>query len=449
MQFFRRGRRRRKSTMNRQENMVAWIGVDWADEGHQICEYDVQTGSKQHYAVVHSAESPQEWVNQLRIRYGGKRVAVVLEQTRGALIHALMSTGFIKIYPVNPQSLAKIRKALYPSGAKSDPADAELLEEMVRQNPGRFRSWVPGDEATRRLQLLTEGRRKFVEDMTALTNRLTSALKTYYPQALDWAGELKSEQACAFLEKWPTLANLQKSHALRVRDFYLKHGRPRPELLDERMKQIQTARALTEDPAVVTASVMMVQTLVAQIASLRTAIAKYDEEIERIFQRHPDRVVFKSFPGAGTVLAPRLLAAFGADRDRFQTALEVQQFSGVAPVTERSGKAIWVHRRLACPKFMLQTFHEFANQAWKFCAWSKLYYRQQRARGHDHHAAVRALAYKWIRIMFRCWKDRTPYDDSLYVRSLNRRGSPLAEGLNKPSPDSTMEILSTVCESRA
>jgi transposase len=108
-----------------------------------------------------------------------------------------------------------------------------------------------------------------------------------------------------------------------------------------------------------------------------------------------------------------LLAAFGADRDRFQTALEVQEFSGIAPVTERSGKAIWVHRRLACPKFLLQTFHEFANCAWRFCAWSKLYYQQQRGRGKDHHAAVRALAYKWIRIMFRCWKDRTPYVDSV------------------------------------
>ena len=97
-------------------------------------------------------------------------MAVVLEQTRGALIPALRSTDFIKIYPVHPPSWAKLRKALYPRGAKSDPADAELLEERVRQNPDRFRSWRPGDEPTRRLQLLTEGRRKFVEDRTALTN---------------------------------------------------------------------------------------------------------------------------------------------------------------------------------------------------------------------------------------------------------------------------------------
>lgn len=429
----------REERLNKQK-VVAWVGIDWADEGHEVWEYTVQTDSATCYAIKHSAESLQEWVNQLRIRHGGKPVAVVLEQARGGLIYALMNTGFMEIYPVNPESLAKFRKALYPSGAKSDPTDAELLGQMIRQNPGRFRAWVPGDEQTRSLQLLVEGRRKLVEDMTSLTNQFTSVLKSYYPQALEWAGHLDSEQACAFLEKWPTLMQLQKSRPFRIREFYQKYGRPNREALNERMEQIQKAQPLTLDGAVLKASVMMVQALVAQIRPLRLAIENYDQEIERVFAQHPDRAVFESFPGAGKVLAPRLLAAFGADRDRFQTALEVQEFSGIAPVTERSGKAIWVHRRLACPKFMLQTFHEFANCAWRFCAWSKLYYQQQRSWGKDHHAAIRALAYKWIRIMFRCWKDRTPYDDSLYVKSLTKRGSYLAEGLNRPSPGSVVEI---------
>ena len=170
--------------MNGEEQIVAWVGIDWADEAHQVWEYNVGTGGRQNYAVKHSGESLQEWLIELRNRYGGKRVAVVLEQARGGLIYALMSTDFLAIYPVNPQSLAKYRKALYPSGAKSDPADAELLGEMVRQNPSRFRAWVPGDAQTRTLQLLTEGRRKLVEDMTARTNQLTSALKTYYPQGI-------------------------------------------------------------------------------------------------------------------------------------------------------------------------------------------------------------------------------------------------------------------------
>ena len=425
--------------MSKQEAIVAWVGIDWADEIHQVCEYEVGTGNKQLYALEQNAESLQEWIGQLRIRHGGKRVAVALEQARGGLIYSLMSTDFIEIYPVNPQSLAKYRKALYPSGAKSDPADAELLEEMVRQNPTRFRAWVPGDAETRSLQLLTEHRRKFVDDMTALTNQLTSTLKTYYPQALDWAGELSREQACVFLEKWPTLSDLQKTRAFRIREFFQKYGRPEREVLDQRVKQIEKAQPLTQDPAVVMAGVMMVGTLVGQIEPLRAAVEKYDVEIARIFQQHPDRAVFESFPGAGKVIAPRLTAAFGADRDRFEAALEIQEFSGIAPVTERSGKALWVHRRWACPKFVLQTFHEYADQARKFCAWSKLYYQQQRARGKDHHAAVRALAYKWIRIMFRCWKDHKTYDDSRYMKSLVQRGSGLAAGWS-PQPVGSVEI---------
>jgi len=433
--------------MNRSEKIVAWVGIDWADESHQVCEYEVENSTKQNYAIQHSAESVQEWVNQLRIRYQGNRVAVVLEQARGGLIYGLMSADFIEIYPVNPQSLAKFRQALYPSGAKSDPSDADLLEEMVRQNPTRFRAWKPGDEQTRSLQLLTEGRRKFVDDMTALTNQLTSALKTYYPQALDWAGELNGEQAAAFLEKWPTLADLQKSRPFRIREFYEKYGRPKRDVLNARIQQMQNARPLTLDPAVIMAGVMMVNALVGQIRPMRAAIEKYDREIERIFRQHPDRAVFESFPGAGKVLAPRLAAVFGADRDRFTAALEVEQFSGIAPVTERSGKQKWVHRRWACPKFVLQTFHEFADQARKFCAWSKLYYQQQRTAGKGHHAAVRALAYKWIRIMFRCWKDCTLYDDTRYVKSLTARGSGLAKGL--ASTKAAVEILTAGCESEA
>src|SRR5262247_1731684 len=335
--------------MKDQEQIVAWIGVDWADEGHHVWEYNVGTGGKENYAVQHNAESLQQWLSQVRSRYAGKRVAVVVEQARGGLIYAVMNTDFIVIYPVNPQSLAKYRKALYPSGAKSDPADAELLGEMVRQNTERFRAWVPGDVQTRTLQLLTEGRRKLVDDMTALTNQLTSVLKTYYPQALNWAGDLSSEQACSFLERWPTLADLQKSRPFRIREFYEKYGRPPRDVLDERVTQMEKAQPLTADPAVVMAGKMMVNAVVAQIRPLRAAIETYDVEIERIFRQHPDRAVFESFPGAGKVLAPRLLAAFGADRDRFEAALQVQQFSGIAPVTERSGKTIWVHRRLACP----------------------------------------------------------------------------------------------------
>jgi transposase len=133
-------------------------------------------------------------------------------------------------------------------------------------------------------------------------------------------------------------------------------------------------------------------------------------------------------------MVPRLLAAFGSQRDRYQSAADLQTFSGIAPVTERSGKSKWVRVRWACPHFLRQTLHEWAAHSIGYCDWAGAYYQLQRDRGENHHAAVRALAFKWIRIAFRCWKDAVPYDDARYMESLRRLGSPLIAALAKPVP---------------
>src|SRR5262249_28019011 len=145
----------------------------------------------------------------------------------------------------------------------------------------------------------------------------------------------------------------------------------------KRLAQIKEAIALTNDGAVVLSAKMMVLALVAQIRPLITTVEQYDDEIRRLFQQHPDRHLFESFKGAGPALAPRLLAAMGADRDRWQSAADIQQLSGIAPVTRQSGKQKSVSRRWACPKFLLQTFHEFSHQTIKCCDWAKAYYDQQ------------------------------------------------------------------------
>src|SRR5262245_60963885 len=136
-----------------------------------------------------------------------------------------------------------------------------------------------------------------------------------------------------------------------------------------------------------------------------------------------------AFPERGLALAPRLLAAFGSNRDRFECASELQELSGIAPVTEKSGESIWIHWRLACSKFLRQTFHEFAGCSIVQSDWARACYDQLRKRGKSHHAALRALAFKWIRIMFRCWKNRTPYDEAVYCNSLKIRRSHLADEL--------------------
>lgn len=180
------------------EQLVAWIGLDWADNEHQISSYDIASGQVETYALKHTPETLQRWLDDLRKRYTGGKVAVVLEQSRGAVLYALMSCDFVLLYPVNPQALASYRKAFYTSGAKDDPRDATLLMEMVRKHPERFRAWMPEDPDTRSLRLVVEARRKLVNQLTRITNQLTNNLKSYFPQAIEWAGELNSRQACDF-----------------------------------------------------------------------------------------------------------------------------------------------------------------------------------------------------------------------------------------------------------
>jgi transposase len=200
------------------------------------------------------------------------------------------------------------------------------------------------------------------------------------------------------------------------------------------MKEIRSAVPLTTDPAIVDTSTLTVQMLARQIQALGSSILRFEKEIAKRFQRHPDAELFRSLPGIGATFAPRLLTAFGSKRERFDSAVQLQQYTGIAPITERSGKTCHTSWRWGAPRFVRQSFHEYAGLSMLRCAWAKAYYQQQRERGKGHHAALRALAFKWQRVIYQCWKQRTPYSDARYVQALRQRNSPLAARLS-PEPE--------------
>jgi transposase len=409
--------------------IAAFVGLDWADQKHVITLQEAGSDQRHRFTLDHTPEAVQNWIQLLRHRFGSRPVAIAVEQKRGALIYALMHVEFLHLYPVNPATVAKLREAFRPSGAKDDPSDADLLLDILISHRRHLRVWIPDDALTRSIQLLTEDRRHVVDERTALTNQLTAVLKTYFPQALDWFGDLHTARACAFLQRWPSLQQLKQATPSSVRKFYKAQGYRGDDKREQLVANIKKAQPLTQDSAVLLSGSMKVQILVAQIPLLTEAIERYDQKIAALFDQHDDSTLFGSFPGAGPALAPRLLAAFGSNRDRFQFASQVQELSGIAPVTEKSGEGIWIHWRLACSKFLRQTFHEFAGCSIVQSDWARVYYDQLRKRGKSHHAALRALAFKWVRILFRCWKNRTPYDEAVYCNSLKIRRSPVADEL--------------------
>jgi len=323
------------------------------------------------------------------------------------------------LYPAHPAAVDRFRAAFYPSGAKSDPLDAALQLEILVKHRQHLRRWEPDTVETRTLQFLVEERRNLVDEKTAHSNRLRSKLKLYFPQVVDWFHNLDFALVGDLLERWPTLEQLQRTRPETLRRFFHEHNCRHEELIQERLDEIGKAIPATHDQAVIDSCRMVVQAECRILAVLRASIAEMERRIGKITAKHPDFPVFDSLPGAGQALVPRLIAAFGSRRERFASAADVQKCVGIAPVQKRSGKTTSTHFRYACPKFVRQTFHEWAGHSIVKSTWARAYYDQQIAKDKEHHAAVRALAFKWIRVVFAGWRDNVPYDEERYSRRLS------------------------------
>jgi transposase len=404
-----------------QNKFAAFVAIDWADRKHAWALQVAGSSDRQSGMIDHTPETVEVWAAELALRFAGQPVAVALEQSRGSLVFMLTKYQHLVVFPVHPTTLANYRKSFRPSGAKDDPSDAGLLLDLLLLHRDKLRPLNPDTPETRTLQFLVEERRKLVHEKTRYSNRLTSHLKMYFPQALDWFDEIASYIAVDFLERWPTLDKLQRARPANVERFFIDHCSRNAERNAERLEQIRKAASATHDEAVMVACSTAVVAWAGLLKPLLAAIAIYDEKIDTLARKHSDYTLMKSFPGAGLALAPRLIAALGSQRDRYNSAHEIQCYSGIAPVVASSGKQRWVHWRWACPKFLRQTFHEWALHSITYSPWARKYYDQQRAKGKRRNTAIRSLAFKWIRILFRCWKDTKPYDETTYQRALEAR----------------------------
>lgn len=407
------------------DDFAALIGLDWADKKHDVCERCVGSDDNQYSVISSNAESLHEWATSLKKRYPNKPVAVACELKKGPLIYALSKYAHITLFTINPATVAKYRKAFTQSGAKDDPNDARIQTEILSLHMDKLDAIQPESTEVRVLAQLLEHRRKLVQDRVDYTNRITAILKNYYPHVLDWFKEKDTVIFCDFVLRWPSLDAAKKVRKQTFMNFMQQHNSRYAVVNEKRFMQIKSAQSLTEDRGVIEPNQIMVEALITQLKCSIDAIDRLDKEIKHRYKKQNDRKIFDSFPGAGPQLAPRLFVAFGVNRERYQAASEIQKYTGVAPVIEQSGQKKWTHWRYSCPKFLRQTFVEWAGQSVRYSFWARAYYEQQKRKGKPHNTIIRALAFKWIRIAFKCWKTNTPYDESVYLSALKKQGSPL------------------------
>ncbi len=398
-----------------------FVGIDWADLHHDVAVLDEKGQELKFFTVPHNREGLEQLKQTLlSINPNPESFACMVETKNGLLVQFLLEAGF-PVYPLNPKVVDYRRK---PSGAKSDPIDARLLANIGRSDLEQLKRLKPDTELIAELKILTRDQDTLIEESTRLTNKLTACLKEYYPAALGFFSKPTLPVALEFLKHYPTLESVRNAAVPEIAAFLKKHKHPRPNQTAISIWQKAQEPQLHASAPTVRAKCRLMLALVDQLKVVKEQIAAYDEEINRLFQLHSDSKIFASLPRAAVRLAPRLLAEWGDDRDRYENAAAVQALAGTSPVLFQSGKYRFARQCRSCVKPFRQAMHLFAFQSIRAVSWAREYYDAKRSQGKTHHEALRALANIWVRIIFAMWKNRTCYDEAKFIaaraRHLNR-----------------------------
>lgn len=409
------------------ESLQFFGALDWASEHHDVVIVNAIGDVVAKFRFEESADGWHDFAQKISAFKPG--LAIAVETRTGWVVERLLQSG-ITVYPVNPRTVTNYRNRKAPSGVKNDLLDAWTIADALRTDGRLWQPLKPEDPHTQTLRLLCRDEIDLIGDQTALVNRLKAAAREYYRTPLDVFDDWTLPSVWDFLHEFPTPEKLVKAGKRRWETFLHTHRMWRVDLGPQRMAAFAKANELPVPEGVVKAKSQMVLALVAQLRTLRIQLEKYREMIEEEFNRHDDSGIFKSLPGAGAKLAPRLLAEFGVDRGRFDTAEAIQCLAGTAPVARQSGKVTLVKMRRACCKALRTTVHLWVDLSRKKCAWAQAYYKAKMEQGHSHASALRCLGQRWLNILWKMWQERLPYDEARHTLNQEKHKSRVL----KPTP---------------
>lgn len=414
------------NTSESAESPAAWIGWDWADKKHDLFLQSAD-GATEQICLPHQPRRLHEWLQELGRRFDQRKVVLCIEACRSALLPIFLNYPFLELYLVNPKSMARFREVVRPSGSKNDRLDSRLACLLVQSHREQLYEFAAEDPVTQELAQLVEYRRRLVDQRTTLANQLKATLKLYNPLALELLQQdTTTTLAANFVLKFPTLNTLQQTPLDRVRKFFVGQGCRLTEGLQQRLATIAEAVAVSDQPHWNNPNSFMACALAEQLKVVAARVKTIEEHIRVQVDQHPNKELAQSLPGAAEVLEPRLMAVLGTRTDACASAEQLAVRDGVAPRRVQSGNTSKITRRLAKPQFEHQTWIEFAKSSTLSCAWAREFVEAKKKAGKGYYAAIRALAYKWIRILYACWRDGVAYDERIYLAALKKSNSPYA-----------------------
>jgi transposase len=384
-------------------------GLDWGATSHAACVVD---GAGQIVARVearHDAGGLAELLARLRAVAPPAELPVAIERPSGLIVDALVAAGH-PVVPIHPNVVKACRPRYRAAGGKSDPGDAYMLADVLRTDGHRFRPLTPVSDEIKALRALVRARDDLVTQRVALANQLRSLLEGFWPGAAAIFAAIDSPIALAFVGRYPTPESAGRLGEKRLASFMAQHGYCGRRSAAELLARLRAAPTGLAGEAEADAKGEIARVLAGLLERLVAEIAKLSSRTERAVADLPDGRIIMSFPRAGRLCAAQILAEIGDVRERFPTEDQLAAEAGVCPVTHASGKSRGVVFRWACNKNLRRAITCFADNSRHASAWAAAVYGKARARGCQHAHAVRVLARAWIRVLWRAWQSRSPYD---------------------------------------
>jgi transposase len=386
--------------------MAPTAGIDWASEAHEVCVSE-EGRVAERFAAPHEERGISRLAERLK-QAGVARVAI--ERPDGILVERLLGAG-LEVLAIHPNQVKAARPRFAVAHGKSDRFDAYVLAELARTDAHRFRALVPDSDETKALKALTRAREDLVGVRVELANQLRAQLQSFWPGALIFSA-VDSAISLAFIGRYPTPDSAKALGSGRMAAFLRRQGYSGHTDPAELVARMKVAPQGTAGQAEVEARGAVVAGLLASLRPIVAEIAALDTRIREALAAHPDAEIFRPlFRDPKTTICPAtLIAELGDARGRYPTEAAMAADAGMSPVALESGKLRVATFRRACDKRLRVAVATLADSTRHWHPWAKDVYRKARARGQDHPHAIRTLGRAWIRVLWRCWRDRVPYD---------------------------------------
>jgi len=394
---------------------MLFIGVDLSDKTFDSCisnsSGDVLAVNKFNF----DDDGFSDFVYKINQHESDNKNCIIgLENPHSRLVDFLIQREY-NVIPTHPNSIAKYRESRIPSRAKSDPMDARLIADYIREHHKSLRLINMPDDTIRELSILLEDRDKLVEQKVRFSNQLTSTLKEYFPQALDAFGSVTNKSALEFLARFDTHQEVKALSSQKLDDVLAECGFFRTDS-KEKFHSAMSKNPSAISQAVIKAKIRLKNALVGHLLLLVQQIEDYDKQVQKIVDETPNGSIFRTLPGADYILGARLFVLYSSRE--FVSASEAQAFWGTCPYTSRSGSMVTVGFRRGCNHFGRNTFHQLAFCSLKSSQWSKKQNAKKRKEGKHSNHALRCIANTWVKITYAMWRSKTPYDESKHLASI-------------------------------